>query len=278
MTNTKTVVEAEHRTTVLFQITLDMKWAKALDAIQILGLERVRDDFELDTRGFKLTNMYFASKEGYVYKLKNTEIVKCHNIKDGNYQNISVQTTEGNKCIRVQHLIYSAFNDAKIKKGYAIHHLDGHKVNEGNRLENLQMITKGENVRRYFSDVDGETAKYFQMQQYQEGYDSDIEQWKTNPETELVVSNFGRIKGHRNKILTTTLANKKYPNDLIVGFTTKTKNSSISLQKLVAETWLVIGFSDYKTLIVDDTKPVSERYKASNLYTVPTHKAMKEAK
>lgn len=257
--------------TELIKIELD----NMMDIATKNGWKVIPENIEEDTRNFIIQGIYFVSPWGKVVKMKNLKFKECTASKSGNYQTVNIATDSKNKNVKIQRLVYGTFHHVKMVKGMAIHHVNGIKTDEGNNIENLRMISIGDNVSQFFSNYKGETNKWLINQQYEDGYDLEAEQWKLNQNYGLYVSNMGRIKGKKGNVMSQSLANKKYPNNWIVGYAGVGKHSSVSVQKLVAETWLITPDCKFKTLIKDATLPLNERFKASNLYIVPTNKGVK---
>lgn len=101
---------------------------------------------------------YFVSNMGNVFSVRRSPQrnpqSKLYKLKPWDkhptgYLNIGMYNEPGikNKTYRrVHRLVWEAFN-GKIPKGYVIDHINNNK--KDNRLENLQLMTVGDNIRKY---------------------------------------------------------------------------------------------------------------------------------
>lgn len=86
---------------------------------------------------------YYVSNDGRVFNLsKNIEL---HQEKSGKYYRVCCQYNLNGKHFLVHRMVWEAFK-GEIPKGYDIDHLDGNPKN--NSLENLEMVTHQENIKR----------------------------------------------------------------------------------------------------------------------------------
>lgn len=225
-----------------------------------------------NTTNWTIKDFIWVNKFAEIYRLKDAtfEPVNVYETAQG-YNCFSVHTNEGIRPVLVHRAVYSAVKDVKLRKGQAVHHINGDK--NQNALFNLQLETIGSNVQLFFQGGTGENLKDANAQEYL--MDSTEEQWKTLTEYGLKVSSYGHVKTLKDREVVPTM-NLKYKQNLIVGFTRPCgKHSSISLSHLVAEAWLVTPEGKFKALIKDRQRPVDELFKANNLF-IPTSK--KEAK
>lgn len=92
----------------------------------------------------KVSNYIYATSQGYFYNSRNNK--KNYGITNAwDYQTISIK----GKTTTVNNALYDNLVEP-IKKGYVVHHLDHNKQN--NKLSNLAMITRGDNLRERFTN------------------------------------------------------------------------------------------------------------------------------
>lgn len=92
---------------------------------------------------------YYATTDGRIFNLSKN--IEMRQEKSGNYYRITTQYNLKGKHFLVHRLIWEAFN-GPIPKGYDIDHLDGNPAN--NNLNNLEMVTHKENIKRRNMDFD----------------------------------------------------------------------------------------------------------------------------
>lgn len=237
--------------------------------VNLLMLQRgrhLKPDFS-NVTSWNITDTIYVNKYGQVYKVnfksETLELIKVKTSSNG-YQTFTVNSTTGKHEVYLHRVIYSACHEVTLRKGQAVHHEDGNRKN--NNLSNLKLETLSSNLSLFFNGATGENEEVAASQGYL--MDSDEEQWKTLPEYQLKVSSFGRLKTLKGKIKEPTF-NVKFPQNLIVGYVnSEGKHTSTSLSRLVAEAWLKTPEGKYKVLIKDRQKPMSELFKATNLFIV----------
>lgn len=94
---------------------------------------------------------YYVTTNGTVYRL-NKKTLKIREMKcsqaDGQYKLIVLE--RGKKCFYIHRLVYEAFV-GEIPQGMVVDHIDNDSSN--NSFTNLQVLTKGDNTRKYFVEV-----------------------------------------------------------------------------------------------------------------------------
>lgn len=232
--------------------------------------QHLKPDFS-NVTSWNVTDTIYVNKYGRVYKVnfksETLELVNSKTSSNG-YQTFTVNSTTGKHEVYLHRVIYSACHEVSLRKGQAVHHIDGNRKN--NCLSNLRLETLSSNLSLFFNGATGENEEIAAAQEYL--MDSDEEQWKTLPEYQLKVSSFGRLKTLKGKIKEPTF-NVKFPQNLIVGYVNaEGKHTSTSLSRLVAEAWLKTPKCKYKVLIKDRQKPMSKLFKATNLFIVEDKK------
>lgn len=85
---------------------------------------------------------YYATRDGNIINMNKKNIMRPEH--SGNY--LRIHAAYGiNKHLLVHRIVWEAFN-GEIKDGYDIDHIDGNPHN--NALENLEMVTHQENIKR----------------------------------------------------------------------------------------------------------------------------------
>lgn len=241
--------------------------------VNLLLLQRgqhLKPDFS-NVTSWNVTDTIYVNKYGQVYKAdfnkEDLELVKVKTSSNG-YQTFTVNSTNGKHEVYLHRVIYSACHEVTIRKGQAVHHIDGNRTN--NDLSNLGLETLSSNLSLFFKGATGENKEVAAAQEC--FMDSNEEQWKTLSEYRLQVSSYGRLKTLKGKIKEPTF-NVKFPHNLIVGYTNcNGRHTSTSLSQLVAEAWLKTPKGKHKVLIKDRQKPMSELFKATNLFIVADKK------
>ena len=86
----------------------------------------------------------YVSKDGSIYRLKNGVLHLCKDTyNNGGYVQCSVTSTPAYAL--VHRIVYETFN-GEIPEGYEIDHVNS--VRDDNRLCNLQMLTRSENLKK----------------------------------------------------------------------------------------------------------------------------------
>lgn len=102
----------------------------------------------------KVSNYIYATNQGYFYNSRNNK--KNYGVTNAwDYQTISIK----GKTTTVNNALYDNLVQP-IKEGYVIHHVDHDKKN--NKLSNLEMITRADNLRerfKYDKDLGKKMAK-----------------------------------------------------------------------------------------------------------------------
>lgn len=102
----------------------------------------------------KVSNYIYATSQGYFYNSRNNK--KNYGVTNAwDYQTISIK----GKTTTVNNALYDNLVES-IKEGHVIHHVDHDKKN--NKLSNLEMITRADNLRerfKYDKDLGKKMAK-----------------------------------------------------------------------------------------------------------------------
>ena len=86
----------------------------------------------------------YVSKDGNIYRLKNGVLQLCKNTYNRNgYVQCSVTGTPA--CAYVHRIVFETFI-SEIPEGYEIDHINS--IRDDNRLCNLQMLTRSENLKK----------------------------------------------------------------------------------------------------------------------------------
>lgn len=83
------------------------------------------------------------------------------------YKTVDLWKDGKQKTIYVHRIVYESFN-GKIPNGYDINHKDGKKDN--NKLENLEIMTRSENIKHSFDVLKRETLRGFKHSRNKTGY------------------------------------------------------------------------------------------------------------
>lgn len=102
----------------------------------------------VEVLGFE--GLYCVTDEGEVYSLKTGRKITQKNQRGYMYVHLSSKGVSYN--IRVNRLVMSSFMRKKIDGRFVVDHIDNNKLN--NRLDNLRLLTNGENTVR------GKSLKY----------------------------------------------------------------------------------------------------------------------
>lgn len=97
---------------------------------------------EIEMRQFR-DSPYYVTKDGRIFNMSKK--IEMRQEKSGSYYRITTQYNLKGKHFLVHRMVWEAFN-GKIPDGYDIDHLDGDPSN--NALENLEMVTHQENIKR----------------------------------------------------------------------------------------------------------------------------------
>lgn len=183
------------------------------------------------------------------------------------YKKIPVKFVDGKWLeVGVHRLVHFADNGEWSDKseGTVIHHINS--ITDDNRAENLMLTTNSANVLRFFRGLDNPEIA---SQQYKDGV---IAKGVTSLTYDGVAypdyyvtrdgQVFHYVEGQRVPVKVYT-ANKKYPTNRNV----KVQGVTMSLTRLVAENFLIVPESKYKTLLKDNT--LDNPFVAKNIYTVP---------
>lgn len=100
---------------------------------------------------------YVAMENGTVYNTKTKHYMTPYINTSGRYR-VCLSINGYSKAIDVHKIIYEAFN-GPVPEGMTINHIDENKLN--NRPENLNLLTRSENIREYLSNnLDALSKKY----------------------------------------------------------------------------------------------------------------------
>lgn len=188
------------------------------------------------------------------------------------YKTVGVKTSKGWSNIGVHTLMYVAFHQCKLRKGFVVHHVDGNKSH--NEISNLKMVTNSENLKAYFHN-EGENDGAIANTRYRYSLEkmTGEEFFVSLPLLGLRVSNKGNVKSistNRAKSMTT---NSKFKTNIIVGYYTGVKSSSISLSRLYAKAFYQLPEDDsYKVLVKDFDESLTNPL---NYYIVPSKSKLK---
>lgn len=120
---------------------------KRLRFFKVLENDGVKETF-LDIKGYE--RLYYASTEGKIYSTRSEKIIKTRKDKDG-YELIDLYDNNGSvKTFRLHRLILDTFSD--LDSNLEVDHIDkvinNYDEVNGNRLSNLEAVTKLENLKR----------------------------------------------------------------------------------------------------------------------------------
>lgn len=94
---------------------------------------------------------YGVTKDGKVYSFKTKKFLKPQT-NSSKYHQVRLSNQYGVKCLLVHRLVAAAFipNPNNLE---TVDHIDSNKQN--NSIQNLQWMTRGDNVRKYFKEKKG---------------------------------------------------------------------------------------------------------------------------
>ena len=223
-----------------------------------------------NTRNFDLSEDLYVTADGRVFDKDFNE--KNQIATNRKYLSISAKGNDHRwHQILVHDLVFNGLTGHVLEKGDAVHHMNG--IGLDNRISNLKLATRSENLKLYFNSSKSETRYYAENQKYKVPYfalKNDIEIWKFNRKYNLYVSTLGRVKGQSGRLLQIA-RNKKFRNNLIVSYFKKHRVSSVSVSRLLADTFCEINFENYKVLLKDVDAAVTLK----NIYCVPCFSSKK---
>lgn len=140
---------------------------------------------------------YVVNPHGRVRNLRTNRILNGSILHS--YRYINLRQDGMNKNRAVHRLVAEAFIPNPENKPY-VDHIDGERLN--NDISNLRWATELENAQNKHLEKTPESPKFDEIVFTQEELDNEI--WKEYKDTGYLVSNLGRVRGIKNKILSGT--------------------------------------------------------------------------
>lgn len=186
---------------------------------------------------------------GEVYK--NGALVKPY--VRANHLSTNITFTDGvNKSFYIHQLVMYAFKGvmSSKKNGTAVHHVNGDKFD--NRLENLELTTVSDNLTTYLhSEAQGQSETVYDEARITDGVVTLRHRGILLPDYAINVA--GQVmkfnkKTNQWKVLKQSVANKKYPSNIVVSI----EGHGVSLSQLMAENFMKIDKSrKFKVFQID---------------------------
>lgn len=140
---------------------------------------------------------YVVNPHGRVRNLRTNRTLNGSILHSYRYINLRQDGMNRNKAIH--RLVAEAFIPNPENKPY-VDHIDGDRLN--NDISNLRWATELENANNIHLDKTPEKPKFKEVVFTQEELDNEI--WKEYKDTGYLISNLGRVRGIKNKILSGT--------------------------------------------------------------------------
>lgn len=140
---------------------------------------------------------YVVNPHGRIRNLKTNRTLNGSILHSYRYINFRQDGMNRNKA--VHRLVAEAFIPNPENKPY-VDHIDGDRLN--NDISNLRWATELENAQNKHLDKTPESPKFDEIVFTQEELDNEI--WKEYKDTGYFISNLGRVRGIKNKILSGT--------------------------------------------------------------------------